>query len=705
MESTNSYQLKQGDEDYILSITIIEPNIKIACEDSKSQIYSKELTLEDIKSLDEIFSNVQNTFDITESFDNILRNEKVRVEEESDLVQVIFFIASENKNIQILLEKEGGAGPLPQEEKLFDENQIMEQIGENINLAETNYVENIENIEYNLETNVDTNLNINTNNEFVQNETQQQTVTTEATNDLAGFNLDEFLKNTTPETTQGEYNLNVENLATNIDTNINTDINTNININTEADNKYIINTKNEFTDINTGINTDINTNIPQVSENVTNIESYDKIINTNQTTELNINIPTETKKEEISYSTPYITPVMDEQPKTQTQIQNINYSNQIINQSTTTKTETVRKVEMNLPKETKKTQYHEVSLTLPKDKKAEEEEKRILKLQGEQNILKSDISKFNSKIIELTNLINSYKSKISILQSQKNTNEIDLLRQENLRIKQQLAELNKLRNEASQAQYLRNQLSELDSLRAKAAQVDSIKAQLLEINTLKMKIAELNGIKDKLDEMNRLKQEINMINAQAKTQTQTQSQKQEVITKTTKSIIKGDIIHNLNELELITRKINHSNSKITLNLLYKATADTDSAVAFHQKCDRAESSLVLVETDKGKRFGGYTSTNWRGDCIDKKDEKAFVFSLDKMETYDIIEGEDAIGCYPKFGPIFMGCQIRIYDNAFKQGGTTYEKGTNYETEEDYELTGGDRTFGVKEIEVYEVIVE
>ena len=128
-------------------------------------------------------------------------------------------------------------------------------------------------------------------------------------------------------------------------------------------------------------------------------------------------------------------------------------------------------------------------------------------------------------------------------------------------------------------------------------------------------------------------------------------------------------------------------------------------MAFHQKCDRAESSLVLVETDKGKRFGGYTSTNWRGDCIDKKDEKAFVFSLDKMETYDIIEGEDAIGCYPKFGPIFMGCQIRIYDNAFKQGGTTYEKGTNYETEEDYELTGGDRTFGVKEIEVYEVIVE
>ena len=74
-----------------------------------------------------------------------------------------------------------------------------------------------------------------------------------------------------------------------------------------------------------------------------------------------------------------------------------------------------------------------------------------------------------------------------------------------------------------------------------------------------------------------------------------------------------------------------------------------------------------------------------------------------MKTYNNIPGDDAIGCYPKFGPIFLGCQIRIYDNAFKRGGTTFEKGLNYDTEEDYELTGGDRIFNVKEIEVYEVI--
>ena len=73
-----------------------------------------------------------------------------------------------------------------------------------------------------------------------------------------------------------------------------------------------------------------------------------------------------------------------------------------------------------------------------------------------------------------------------------------------------------------------------------------------------------------------------------------------------------------------------------------------------------------------------------------------------MKIYDIIEGENAIGCYPKFGPIFMGCQIRIYDKAFVKGGTTFEKEMNYNTEEDYELNGSERTFKIKEIEVYEV---
>ena len=161
----------------------------------------------------------------------------------------------------------------------------------------------------------------------------------------------------------------------------------------------------------------------------------------------------------------------------------------------------------------------------------------------------------------------------------------------------------------------------------------------------------------------------------------------------------------MKELDMITKKINKENKRLIINLIYKASADSDKASVFHEKCDKAKNTIVLVETSDGHRFGGYTTCSWSGDCVDKFDENAFIFSFDKMKTYDNIPGDEAIGCYPKFGPIFLGCQIKINDNAFTNGGTTFEKELNFNTKEDYELTGGERFFNVKDIEVYEVIFE
>ena len=76
--------------------------------------------------------------------------------------------------------------------------------------------------------------------------------------------------------------------------------------------------------------------------------------------------------------------------------------------------------------------------------------------------------------------------------------------------------------------------------------------------------------------------------------------------------------------------------------------------------------------------------------------------MDKKQIYDIIPGKDAIGCDPKYGPIFSGFQILIFDEARTKGGVTCEKGICYDTKEDFELTGGLKQFEVKEIEVYSI---
>jgi hypothetical protein len=273
--------------------------------------------------------------------------------------------------------------------------------------------------------------------------------------------------------------------------------------------------------------------------------------------------------------------------------------------------------------------------------------------------------------------------------------EVKNLRNENLALKKKIAELEPLKAKMAEMETLRGQLAELNMLRAQVAEYNSVKGQLKEIdylkaqleqmNTLKSQLSQINILKKKAEEADNLKLKIkeledirikneeeiknlreNLFYYSIKSQ-QNNNDSKDAIYEEEEDTIKGNIIHDTDELEMLTRKINKENKKLTLNLLYKATADSDRAAAFHAKCDEAKSSVVLVETDKGKRFGGYTSCSWSGDCIDKKDANAFVFSLDKMETYDNIPEEDAIGCYPKFGPIFLGCQMRIYDKAFSKG--------------------------------------
>ena len=779
MESTNSYQLKQQEDNYILSITMLEGSIKISCGNSSGQIYSQIFALSDLKTKEEIFQPVQNAFDVVEIFDYILKNEKVKVvEEQSGVMQILLYLASEDRTIELTLEKETGGNA--KEEQGF--NNEMEANENNMEQnAELNGENNV-NYYQNLNANVDTGLNVDVNaNENVETNYEEYNANNVESNvnvNNEQFNMEEFLKNTQPEVNANEEtNFQMDNNNYTYIQNENINVNNEFGSNDVTNAENITNTANtETTSNNFNINNKIYYSFGQAAENVANTasienasinanantESYNNFTTTQtqtqtqtttQTTQTNVNtqVFTQPKQEKQNiYSTPYITPA-DEMPKPQSQSQPQTQKVQIpeyseysssmskistakvvpaMTQTTTTTTKTTFNAEKSLQKP-KLEKYHEVSLSLPKDKKPDQDEERINKLQGEQSSLKNQHSVFNNKITELTNLIKSYRSKITVLQSQKNASEIESLRAENQRIKQQLGEIGRLRKEVAEAQYLRNQLGEYEILRQKAAQVDSMKNQLSEINSLKMKIAELSGMRNRLDEIKRLKEEINRLNSYSanvneinnlkaqimnlenlrqqqqhqKSQAQSQTLTQKTETKMTKSIIKGDIIHNLNELEMLTRKINKSNNKIILNLLYKATADSDNASAFHQKCDKAESTLVLVESDKGKRFGGFTSKNWRGDCVEKKDSEAFVFSLDTMKIYDIIEGEDAIGCYPQCGPVFMGCQIRIFDNAFKKGGTTFERNVNYETEEDFELAGGERAFGVKEIEVYEVIVE
>ena len=292
--------------------------------------------------------------------------------------------------------------------------------------------------------------------------------------------------------------------------------------------------------------------------------------------------------------------------------------------------------------------------------------------------LQKDAGALQEQNTELLRLKETYEKEMQNIQ-----NNIEQLTKDNEALKQNL-ELASNQNEA-----LINEINMLKSNQQKLNNnEEEIKHLMEELDAYKIKAQENDLLKKKIEEM------------EYQIQVMQEHQEEDDVKE-----VKGDIIHDMNELEMITKKINKENKRIIINLLYKASADSDSAAVFHNKCDEANNTIVLVETKDGKRFGGYTTKSWKGNCVEKADPEAFIFSFDKMKTYDNIPGDDAIGCYPKFGPIFLGCQIKIFDNAFTRGGTTFEKELNFNTEEDYELTGGSRTFEVKDVEVYEVIIE
>ena len=500
----------------------------------------------------------------------------------------------------------------------------------------------------------------------------------------------------------------------------------NLNIISEGNNNLIENTNTYYNETTTTTTSVPTTNISYTNEeyNINNINSIDNT-NNYQTQEINQEYTTPVATtSDINYTAEeyQINDLNDYQTQTQNETENINYeviqggenindnNNYLVNELVEVNQ---NNVENQINIETNENQEYFINSddNINNENIPQENFNRSYILQSP--LVKKKFDIFSEIQSPLSNFeTQSYNQENTIYKLQ---NEILNLKAENEIFKKKLGELDKYKSEAAEARALKEQIEQLSPLREQLAEMASLKAQLAELNELKMKVKELENLRGQLEQTNNKKkkkfkslgkktkkeikkEEKNINNMKGNTNINLEE-------KTEQAFVNGDILHSIAELEMLVRKINKSSQKMTLNLIYKATADSDKAQEFHKKCDKAKSTLVLIETDKGKRFGGYTSTTWEGKSVDKLDENAFVFSLDKMKIYENIKGENAIGCYPKFGPVFLGCQIRIYDNAFQRGGTTYEKGLNYNTKEDFELTGGDREFKVKDIEVYEIIAQ
>ena len=174
--------------------------------------------------------------------------------------------------------------------------------------------------------------------------------------------------------------------------------------------------------------------------------------------------------------------------------------------------------------------------------------------------------------------------------------------------------------------------------------------------------------------------------------------KQLEIKKMMKSYFKDSSIVKLEEVDTIMTWFEKKPTKF--NKLLDSKIDGDSTNAFENKCAKKCPTMVFVKTTNGYRFGGFTTVLWNGSY--GKDNKAFLFSLDRKEKYNITN-ENCANCLNSGGSFYFGnAALHIYNNCTSNK-SNYVATNSYTTvPANYAINGGEHHFTVSSYEVYQI---
>ena len=131
--------------------------------------------------------------------------------------------------------------------------------------------------------------------------------------------------------------------------------------------------------------------------------------------------------------------------------------------------------------------------------------------------------------------------------------------------------------------------------------------------------------------------------------------------------IDTDILNDQKEYIFIIKNISKISKKKVLNLnqIYKASCNGDNINAFHKYCKNIPNTLILIITMK-KEDLGFTQAEWDDMNRNKFDDKAFLFSLDNLEIYPIVDKykDKAINCREDFYAPIFGEDLYLFDGFF-----------------------------------------
>ena len=170
------------------------------------------------------------------------------------------------------------------------------------------------------------------------------------------------------------------------------------------------------------------------------------------------------------------------------------------------------------------------------------------------------------------------------------------------------------------------------------------------------------------------------------------------------------IMLEIDEFELVTNQIEKNMSKKVnyLKQLYKGTRDGEGMGNIRPRAFNINNIVLLVRSKSGYRFGGFTSICFEeisGSDRYKSDDKSFVFSLDRKDTYPIINKDQALRLSPGRPFMFGPNDIWVYGTFLSSNDGGYTGQATYDYKGlDAALSGLNRQyFPLQEVEAYQVI--
>ena len=166
------------------------------------------------------------------------------------------------------------------------------------------------------------------------------------------------------------------------------------------------------------------------------------------------------------------------------------------------------------------------------------------------------------------------------------------------------------------------------------------------------------------------------------------------------TIIKNDFERKL--LESFIKDNDNTKKEIFPVLLFKASINGDNSQDFHKKCDYMGATLTIVESETGRRFGGYTSISWDKNLGNYNSKGVnFLFSLDTRIFYKNVSGNHTYH-NNSYGPTFGGGHDLYISSGCLNNQNSYSSKSNYDMSCSYELNGGVQKFKVLDYEVFQI---